>query len=88
MLLRRTRSRQMFRVQIDPEDLDLVNQYEHWHLRPRRNGGFFAATTVRDDFGYQHVILMHRLIMPGHLRVIHKNGNTLDNRRKNLRGVG
>ena len=62
---------------VDDEDYELVSRYK-WHTMANSNGGHqYAATKLR----------MHRLIMdapPGYM-VDHINGDTLDNRKSNLR---
>lgn len=62
---------------VDDEDFDKVSQYK-WHTMTNQGGTHsYAATKVR----------MHRLIIdapPGYM-VDHINGDTLDNRKSNLR---
>jgi hypothetical protein len=57
-----------------------------WCARPDRNGKYFYAVRniVRPK---RKMIYMHKLILssPAKKRVDHKNGDTLDNRRRNLR---
>jgi HNH endonuclease len=67
---------------IDAADLPLVAQYS-WHATPRQTGeGYYAATHVNGTTLY-----MHRLLAapPAGKEVDHRNGQTLDNRRQNLR---
>lgn len=66
---------------IDPEDYDLVWNYD-WH----QNNAGYAVSSVRQN-GRRVYVRMHRLIMnpPDDLLVDHINGNTIDNRRSNLR---
>lgn len=62
---------------VDDEDYDIVSRYK-WHTMANGTGShIYAATKLR----------MHRLILdapPGYM-VDHINGDTLDNRRSNLR---
>lgn len=69
---------------IDEADLDAVSQHS-WHARNCK-GRLYAATSDRRE-GYPSTLYMHRLILPGANRVDHINGNSLDNRRANLRDV-
>jgi hypothetical protein len=72
------------RCQFDDEDAELVARYD-WHLsHPGRKWRYAVATVGRGK-----KIAMHRLILgvlPG-LAVDHINGDTLDNRRANLRVI-
>lgn len=68
---------------VDAEDYKWLSQYK-WHAgRPTKAGKIYARRTRRRG----DVILMHRQIMnpPRGMVVDHINGNTLDNRRCNLR---
>ena len=72
---------------VDDEDFPLLSQFK-WYAHLEH--GYFYATRAssRDKVtGKQKVISMSRFIMnaPKGMLVDHKNGDTLDNRRKNLR---
>ena len=69
---------------VDDEDFDWLNQW-HWHAHSQK-GRFYAARN-KGTHPFTTLIRMHRQIMnaPGNLHVDHINGNTLDNRRENLR---
>jgi hypothetical protein len=71
-------------VFFDEEDLPLVNRYG-WNLFRGRHG-FYAQTTVRVKGKWKKVGL-HVLIMnpSDGMQVDHRDGNTLNNRRNNLR---
>lgn len=72
------------RCQFDPEDADLVAKFS-WRLSHPGRKWRYAITTV----GKGRKLTMHRLILgvlPG-LYVDHINGDTLDNRRANLRVI-
>ncbi len=63
---------------VDDEDFERVNQFK-WHLAVKST---YAATWIK-----RKKILLHIFIMnpPIGMEVDHKNGDTLDNRKKNLR---
>jgi hypothetical protein len=75
-----------YSVLIDDEDLELVQQF-HWQpdIRP---WAIYAMRTAKKN-GKQYKMRMHRLIMgvldDHYVKVDHKNGNGLDNRKENLR---
>lgn len=67
---------------IDDEDFELVSQYK-WCALDNHGFGFYAVSRTKD----QVAVYMHRLIMgePVGVLIDHKNRNSLDNTRKNLR---
>jgi hypothetical protein len=62
---------------IDEEDWEMLSQWR-WHAH-RANGGIYARNGEK--------MYMHRLIMktPRHLQTDHRDNNTLNNRKQNLR---
>ncbi|WOB24770.1 MULTISPECIES: HNH endonuclease signature motif containing protein [Xanthomonas] len=69
-------------ILVDDEDFERLSQYR-WLVYSRRTGYEYAVTQIDGMRTYMHRILCGT---PG--RVIdHINGNTLDNRRSNLRAV-
>lgn len=76
---------------VDDEEHERLSQWK-WHAMPNGSGQFYAARRSRISDGRrpnepQKLILMHRLIasVPIDLVTDHINGDTLDNRRSNLR---
>lgn len=73
---------------IDQEDMARVLPYE-WRL-PSSHGTRFAVGSTCNDRGLCEVVYLHRLIAnagPEDI-VLHRNRNTLDNRRENLVVMG
>lgn len=70
-----------FETVFDDEDWPILKDYE-WYVQERGKNVYVRA---RDIFG--DTVYMHRLVLGihGELEVDHKNGDTLDNRRSNLR---
>jgi hypothetical protein len=72
---------------LDPDDYYLVKHFKWW---AHSNGSniYAARTAITPDLK-SRIIYLHRQIMnpPGHLVVDHRFGDTLDNRRQNLRIV-
>lgn len=66
---------------VDAEDYERVSAFK-WHVAPGRNGKWYASSKVR-----QRKILLHRFILgfPSDREVDHRNGNSLDCRKANLR---
>ena len=71
-------------AKVDPEDFKYLNLFK-WYANKSR-GGFYARRVIYID-GKIKVIHMHRLVMnyDGELCIDHKNQNSLDNRKANLR---
>ncbi len=63
---------------VDDSDFEWLNQWK-WYCQKDKNRFY-----VRRSVG-KKCILMHRLIMGSPKEVDHRNGNGLDNQRKNLR---
>lgn len=71
---------------IDDEDYDKIKNYT-WHIsKGILNYNFYIRHDIRKN-GKLKSIIMHRLIMncPDGMVIDHINGNTLDNRKCNLR---
>ena len=81
--VRKIRLTQDKQALVDDEDYERVNQYK-WHYT---NRGYAMNRGRRVNGKQTNSIYMHRLIMnpPNTLYVDHKNGDKLDNRKKNLR---
>ena len=72
---------------IDDEDWEKVKQHK-WHANlDRTTGGYYAVATVKKPNGSHSIIQMHRLIKdaPPTLYIDHKDRDTLNNRKTNLR---
>jgi len=75
---------------VDAADAGLVGD-DAWFAH-RKHAGLYAARSVHSPGSSPQMETLHRRIgtamgIPHHLHVDHINGNTLDNRRKNLRGA-
>ena len=70
---------------VDDDDYAIVSAHK-WHANGRP-GSYYAKSAFRNNDGIWTVVLMHRILMglPDGVLVDHVNGNTLDNRRINLR---
>jgi len=70
-------------ARVDPEDFERVAVFR-WHATDR--GGIYAARNIRVD-GHPTKVSMHRFIMAAGSGFVvdHINGDTLDNRKANLR---
>ena len=70
---------------VDPSDFYRLNSFD-W-LASGRDDNLYAARVIRSQSGRLNTILMHREILkaPPGLLVDHRNTNSLDNRRSNLR---
>lgn len=72
---------------VDDADYEALNQYK-WCVAHGQTGGFYAVRAgLARDGQRKRTILMHRQIVgaAAGVDVDHANGNTLDNRRRNLR---
>ena len=71
-------------AKVDPEDFEKLNQFK-WYASGTKN--LYASRPARNASGKRTSIAMHREIMkpPAGLFVDHKNGDSLDNRKANLR---
>lgn len=70
---------------VDAEDHDLLSQHK-WSTLRSGSGPLYAARKITQD-GKRKAVLMHRVIAraPQGAKVDHINGNSLDNRKANLR---
>jgi hypothetical protein len=73
---------------VDDEDFERLSQMK-WHaLYNKNNESFYAHHSVYRKGKSPTVVRMHRYVLgniDSRLKVDHKNGNTLDNRKENLR---
>jgi hypothetical protein len=79
-------TRGMFAI-VDDEDFDFISKWK-WRASGGNRGHFYAARVERTQDGLHiKAVNMHRVInnTPDGLVTDHINGNTLDNRRENLR---
>lgn len=72
---------------VDDEDYERVSAFV-WHImRPKKRKAYAASYRYISKGVYDNSLLLHRLILdaPKGTQVDHKNGDTLDCRRDNLR---
>lgn len=74
---------------IDDSDFEYISQFK-WHAKVEKDGRVYATRTinfVRDGKKSSNKMLMHRELMNAKNKQIidHVNGNSIDNRRSNLR---
>lgn len=72
---------------IDDEDAGIVCQYKWYASYAKGNQSFYAKTTVKKSNGNRTSMFMHRILIAvlGGQFIDHANGDTLDNRKTNLR---
>lgn len=71
---------------VDESDYEKLVNFK-WQAH-RENNGHYAVCSVRQDNGKYKQFRMHRMILnisDSRIFIDHKNGNTLDNRKENLR---
>ncbi len=71
-------------AKVDPEDFEALNQFK-WYTSGTKS--FYASRPARNASGKRTSISMHRQLMnhPAGYFVDHENGDSLDNRKANLR---
>lgn len=65
---------------IDKDDAVMLGQWR-WNASCKQQ---YATRSISID-GSRKMLYLHRLLLPTQLHVDHKNGNSLDNRRSNIR---
>jgi len=68
---------------VDDADYEAVGQFK-WCAK-KVNNTFYAVHSLSVGNGRQRTIRLHRLIMPGHPEIDHRDGDGLNNQRENLR---
>lgn len=73
---------------VDDEDYEFLSQFK-WQAVYSKFSDSYYAHTQRGGRKNRKTFLMHRIIMntPSELRCDHKNHNTLDNQKQNLRNA-
>ena len=76
-----------FKIQYDEEDKALIKKHT-WYIAKQRNK-FYVMTNIKSEDGKQRTKYLHSLIMgtPKGMHTDHINGDTLNNRKENLRIV-
>jgi hypothetical protein len=72
---------------VDDEDFEYLNQFK-WYANEWKRGKLYAVRNVRKNKKYIGYESMHRLLTKNNDKKLvtdHINGNTLDNRKSNLR---
>src|SRR4030042_636999 len=71
---------------VDDDDFNLIRGHSWYAQKGIKNKNYYAACRVSED-GKRKMVYMHRVIMQArHGEIVdHKNGNSLDNQRENLR---
>lgn len=68
---------------VDDADFEWLSQWK-WCAHAHKRGGFYAVRALCEPGKKKRVVSMHKLLCSG-VNVDHRNGNGLDNQRKNLR---
>lgn len=76
-----------FATVVDLEDYHKFGKYK-WYAKFGAGKTPYAARSIKED-GHTKTVRLHREIMnaPSDMEVDHENGDTLDNRRSNLKVV-
>lgn len=84
--MRRIKLTQGYSAIVDDEDYDFLSRWK-WHVLV--GSKVYAMRNSTPSNGKRHHILMHRFILkaPSGKQIDHINGDSLDNRKKNLRIV-
>ena len=71
---------------VDAEDYEIISKFK-WSAH-KENNGYYAVTSIKQENGKYKQFRMHRMILnmtDRHIFIDHKNNNSLDNRKENLR---
>ena len=66
-------------VKVDKDDIPLLSKYR-WYIGRRKKNLYCIGNMGNNNKEY-----LHRFLIPNSKQVDHKNGDTLDNRKENLR---
>lgn len=71
---------------VDDEDFDIVTASGPWYAGLADNGRYYAKRGVRVG-ARTTTEYLHQVLLPGVSLIDHRNGDSLDNRRANLRSA-
>ncbi len=74
-----------YNATVDAEDFERVNQWNWQAIPSKKTSNVYAARTETLQDSSRVLVLMHRFILKCVEDVDHRDGNTLNNRRYNLR---
>lgn len=72
-------------AQVDDSDFESVAKFKWYANRRGRGRTFYAQRSVKQSSGKWKIVGLHNFLMSNARRVDHKDGNGLNNRRRNLR---
>jgi len=70
---------------VDDSDFNFLAQFKWCAYKNAKSGVWYALRNIRRPNGKWRTIFMHQVLLPGVPQIDHRDGNGLNNRRKNIR---